>query len=145
MAHARKDQKYRGIDSNVLVAYLDRGHPQHHKTARLASRRVALNPIVIHETYHTLVFKLKWTPEGASNVLIEILNDPDILFVNQTKETTRTGLQLAKQYALGGRDARILASFLNPSVLMKIVTLDNELIRLRKIEHGTKTLKIVAG
>ncbi len=68
----------------------------------------------------------------------------DVLFVNQTKETTRTGLQLAKQYALGGRDALILASFLNPSVL-EIVTLDNELIRLRKIEHGTKTLKIVAG
>ena len=144
MAHARRDQKHLGIDSNVLVAYLDRGHPQHHKAARLASRRVALNPTVIHETYHTLVFKLKWTPEGASNVLIEILNDPDVLFVNQTKETTRTGLQLAKQYALGGRDAIILASFLNPSVL-EIVTLDNELIRLRKIEHGTKTLKIVAG
>jgi predicted nucleic acid-binding protein len=142
MAYARRDQKHLAIDSNVLVAYLDRGHPQHHKATRLASRRVALNPTVIHETYHTLVFKLKWTPEAASNALIEILNDPDILFVNQTKETTRTGLQLAKHYAIGGRDALILASFLNPSVL-EIVTLDNELIRLRKIEHGNKTLKIV--
>ena len=143
MAHPRRNQKHLGIDSNVLVAYLDGGHPQHQKAARLASRRVALNPTVIHETYHTLVFKLKWTPEGASNALIEILNDKDVLFLSQTKETTRKGLQLAKKYALGGRDALILAGFLDSSV-PEIVTFNSELLRLRKIEHGIKTLKILA-
>jgi predicted nucleic acid-binding protein len=142
MAHARRDQKHLGIDTNVLVAYLDADHPQHHKAARLASRRIALNPTVMHETCHTLVFKLKWTPEDAANTLIEMLDDKEVLFLNQTKEMTRTGLQLARKHSLGGRDALILASFFSPSVL-EIVTLDSELMRRRKIERGSKTLKIL--
>jgi len=144
MAHSRRDQKYLAVDSNVLVAYLDGGHPQHKRVAPLASRRVAVNPTVIHETYHTLVFELKWFPDEAAHALVEILNDTDILFLNQTKDTTRTGVQLARQYGLGGRDALILANFLNPSV-SEIVTLDRPLIQLRKIEYGNRRLKIRAA
>jgi len=141
MAHTRRDQKYLAIDSNVLIAYLDLEHPQHSKVASLAARKVALNPTVIHETYHTLVFKLKWRPEETAGTLSELLDDPTILFLNQTKETTRAGVQLAKQYSLGGRDALILASFLNPSV-PEIITFDRMLIQLRRVEHGTRSLRI---
>jgi len=141
MAYARRDQKHLAVDSNVLVAYLDREHPQHNRVASIAPRRVALNPTVVHEAYHSLVFKLKWTSDEAAHALIEILDDANVLFLNQTKETTRTGVQLARRYSLGGRDALILASFLNPSVA-EIVTLDRALLQIRKVEHGSRRLRI---
>ena len=141
MAHAGTDQKHLAVDSNVLVAYLDKGHPRHGKVAPLAQRRVALNPTVLHETYHTLVFKMKWDRDEASKTLLEILDDAEVLFLNQTKETTRTGLRFAEHYAIGGRDALILASFLSPPVV-EIRTFDKELIRLAKVEHGRRKLNI---
>jgi len=144
MAYARRDKKHLAIDSNVLVAYLDREHPQHNKVASLSSRRVASNPTVVHETYHTLVFKMKWASDDASEALMELLEDTSILFVNQTKDTTKIGLRFAERYALGGRDALILASFLNPSIA-EFKTFDKELIRLRRVEHGRRKLIIHAA
>src|SRR3990170_2248480 len=144
MAYARRDKEHLAIDSNVLVAYLDREHPQHSKVTSLASRRAALNPTVVHETYHTLVFKMKWASDDASEVLTELLDDTNILFLNQTKDTTRIGLRFAERYALGGRDALILASFLNPSIA-EVKTFDKELIRLRRVEHGRRKLIIHAA
>ena len=144
MAYAGRDQKHLAVDSNVLVAYLDKGHPQHGKVTSLAQHRVALNPTVLHETYHTLVFKMKWDRDEASKTLLEILDDGEVLFLNQTKETTRTGLRFAEQYAIGGRDALILASFMNPSV-SEFRTFDKELIRLGKVERGRRRLSICAA
>jgi len=141
MAHARRDEKYLALDSTVLIAYLDREHPRHDRVRSLAFRRVALNPTVLQETYHALVFKLKWTPEETGRVLREVLDDADILFLNQTRETTRIGLGLAERYALGGRDALILASFLNPSV-PEMVSFDKPIITLGKVAHGRRELKI---
>jgi len=141
MAYRRRDQKHLAIDSNVLVAYVDGEHPQHNKVSSLASRRVALNPTVVHETYHTLVFKMKWASADAAEALTEMLDDTHVLFLNQTKDTTRIGLKLAERYALGGRDALILATFVNPSV-GEFRTFDNELIRIRRVEHGRRKLII---
>ena len=141
MAYRGRDQKYLAVDSNVLVAYVDGEHPQHNKVRSLASRRVALNPTVVHETYHTLVFKMKWASAEAAEALTEMLDDTGVLFLNQTKDTTRIGLKFAERYVLGGRDALILASFVNPSVA-EFQTFDKELIRLRRVEHGRRSLKI---
>jgi predicted nucleic acid-binding protein len=141
VANARRDQKHLAVDSNVLAAYLDREHPQHSKVSSLSSRRVALNPTVVHETYHTLVFKMKWRSNDAAEVLGEMLDDSHILFLNQTKDTTKTGLKFAERYGLGGRDALILANFTNPSVA-EFVTFDKQLIRLRRVEHGRRKLTI---
>jgi predicted nucleic acid-binding protein len=110
----------------------------------LASRRVALNPTVVHETYHTLVFKMKWASNDASEVLTEILDETNILFLNQTKEATKIGLRFAERHALGGRDALILATFLNPSI-SEFVTFDKELLRLGKVEHGRRKLIVRAA
>ena len=144
MANAGRNQKHLAVDSNVLVAYLDKDHPQHGKVRPLARRRVALNPTVLHETYHTLVFKMKWDRDEASKTLLEIIDDAEVLFLNQTKETTRIGLRFAEHYAIGGRDSLILASFLNPSVL-DFRTFDKELIRLGKVERGRRKLSIRAA
>jgi len=88
-----------------------------------------------------LVFKMKWPAPEASAVLTEMLDDSETLFLNQTKDTTKTGLRLAERYALGGRDALILAVFLNPSI-SEFRTFDKDLIRLRRVEHGRRTLII---
>jgi len=141
MADPRRDQTHLAIDSNVVVAYLDREHPQHSKVRSLATRKVALNPTVVHETYHTLVFKMKWASNDAAGVITEMLHDTHILFLNQTKETTGIGSKFAERYALGGRDALILASFVNPSIA-EFETFDKELIRLRRVEHGLRKLMI---
>lgn len=102
-----------------------------------------MNPAVVHETYHTLVFKMKWASDDAAEVLTEMLDDNHVLFLNQTKDTTKTGLKFAERYGLGGRDALILANFVNPSV-PEFVTFDKELIRLRRVEHGRRKLTIHA-
>lgn len=143
MAYDGRDQKYLAIDSNVLVAYLDRDHPQHQKVKPLASKRVALNPTVIHETYHALVFKLKWSPEGARLALKEALDDRNNLFLNQTLDTTRTGLALAGRYSLGGRDSLMLANYTSPSVSY-MLTFDKALLALERVVYGRRKLKIRA-
>ena len=65
MAHSGRDQAHLGIDTNVLVAYLDKDHPSHRETGGLAEESVALNPMIVHEAFHSLVFKMKWTPQGC--------------------------------------------------------------------------------
>lgn len=141
MAYNRRDQRYLAIDSNILVAYLDRDHPQHQRVKSLASKRVALNPTVIHETYHALVFKLKWLPEEAGLALREALDDRNNLFLNQTLDTTRTGLALAERYSLGGRDALILANYMSSSV-SRLQTFDKALLTLERVVYGHHELKI---
>ena len=86
---------------------------------------------------------MKWDRDDASKTLQEMLDDSDILFLNQTKDTTRIGLRFAERYAIGGRDALILASFLHPSVA-EFKTFDKELIRLRRVENGRRKLFIRA-
>jgi predicted nucleic acid-binding protein len=108
---------------------------------RLASRRVALNPTVIHETYHALVFKLKWSPEEARVSLREALDDRDNLFLNQTLETTKTGLALAERYLLGGRDSMILANYMSPSVSY-ILMFNKALLSIHRAVFGRRELKI---
>ena len=141
MAYSGRDQKYLAIDSNVLVAYLDRDHPQHQKVKSLASKRVALNPTVVHEAYHALVFKLKWSPETARLALREALDDRNNLFLNQTLDTTRTALVLAERYSLGGRDSLILANYMSPSVSY-MLTFDKALLSIGKAVFGRRELKI---
>ncbi|MGD0637952.1 MAG: type II toxin-antitoxin system VapC family toxin [Nitrososphaerales archaeon] len=141
MAHSRRDQEHLGIDTNVLVAYLDAGHPAHRRTERMSREAVALNPSVIHEAYHTLVFKMKWEGGEASRVLLEASADERNLFINQTLTTTRIGLQLATKYSLGGRDALILGSLLAAGI-GELVTLDEELIRLKRVAHGRRNLAV---
>lgn len=84
---------------------------------------------------------MKWASNDAAEVLTEMLYDTHVLFLNQTKDTTRIGLSFAERYRLGGRDALILASFVNPSVV-EFETFDKELIRLRRVEHGRRKLII---
>ncbi len=143
MAHPSGNQGHLGIDTSVLVAYLDRDHPSHRDTAWLASSAVALNPTIIHEAYHTLVFKMKWNGKEANTALLEACSDAHNVFLNQTLRTARAGLNLAVSYKLGGRDALILACLLTGGV-EELVTFDQVLLRLKRVEYGKTDLTIKA-
>jgi len=141
MADARRNQAHLGIDTSVLVAYLDGAHPSHGETKWLASRAVVLSPTVVHEAYHTLVFKAKWAPEEAARTLLDACSDRRNAFVNQTVRTARAGLELAVRYRLGGRDALIMASLLGANV-REFFTFDKALLELKRVQFGKSFLTI---
>ncbi len=135
MAVAGRDQKHLGIDSNVLVAYLDDDHPRHNETHSLTNAGVAINPTVLHEAYHTLVYGLKWKEDDASEVLKEIANDKNTRFINHSLRTVLAGLNIATGYHLRGRDALIVANFLTGGV-SECRTFDAKLLGIGKIKYG---------
>jgi len=84
MGNTKGDKEYLGIDTNVLVAFLDKGHPDNPKTKILIENRYnAVNPTIIHETYHTLVYKQKWIKNDAKNILTDFVDLDTILFTLQ--------------------------------------------------------------
>ena len=59
------------LDTNILCYALEPAYPEHRILKNLllnlsSDNNVALNPTVIHETYHVLVFYLQWLPEEAA-------------------------------------------------------------------------------
>ena len=107
----------------------------------MAEEPVCLNPTIVHEAYHTLVFKMKWAPQDASEALTEASMDTKNRFLNQTLRTTRMGLRLAVDHNLGGRDALILANFVAARI-SKFVTFDRDLLKLGVVKYGRATLSI---
>ncbi len=142
MARPRRDKEHLGIDSNILVAYLVAAHPDHDKVSSLRNRGHAVNPTVIHETYHTCVFKLKAEPKDTTELLLEYMRRA--LFLNTIYDTVVLGLKIARDHGIGGRDSLILASYLMSDHISKLVTLDRALLELGKVSHGGRSLKIVS-
>lgn len=140
MADARRNQEYLGIDSNVLVAYLVPDHPDHEKTKRLMRKRHAVNPTVLHETYHTCVFKLRRKADETASALLNYMSFSLCLPMNSV--TVELGLKLAIKYSLGGRDALILASYALSKQVSKLVTMDGALLSVERVHIGRKTLDI---
>jgi len=140
LAKPKGDQAYLGIDSNVLLAYLIPEHPRHDAVKSLAGRNHAVNPTVMHETYHTAVFKLGRRPEHTIKALLGYMRL--VLCLPLTSNTVKLGLKLASQHGLGGRDALILASYLSSNQVSELVTMDKALLRLKQVKLGKKILNI---
>ena len=142
MAKPRRDKEHLGIDSNILVAYIVAAHPDHDKVSSIRNKAHAVNPTVIHETYHTCVFKLKAEPGDTTSLLLEYMRRA--LFLNTTYGTVTLGLKIARDHGIGGRDSLILASYLMSGHIGKLVTLDRALLEIGKVSHGARNLKIVS-
>jgi hypothetical protein len=71
-----------------------------------------LNPTIIHEVYHTLVFSQKWDPKESADALRVLLNNPFSQFYNQTRKTSIVALNLSVNYKLEGRDTLITANYI---------------------------------
>jgi len=126
-----------GLDTNILCYSLDQAYPEHGKMGDLLlslspDNRASINPTILHEAYHVLVFSQKWVPSEARRRLQMLLQHPYIEFYNQTKSVCIVGLHLAVRYGLGGRDALILASFLVNKV-PTMYTHDQSLLSMREV------------
>jgi predicted nucleic acid-binding protein len=126
-----------GIDTNILCYALEKAYPEHERVKDLlttlsSERIVALNPTVLHEAYHTLVFYSEWTPEEAARRLAALLRHPYIEFFNQTQKTSLIALNLSVKHNLGGRDALIIANFLANKIPI-MYTHDKPLLKIQKI------------
>jgi predicted nucleic acid-binding protein len=118
-----------------------------HKKAALIFKRsssdflIAINPTVIHETYHTLVFKQKWTRLDASHKLLSLIHQKNVVFLNQTKSISRNAVYLANKYELGGRDSLILSNYLLNKV-SELYTHERSILKLQKIEMEGRELRL---
>jgi predicted nucleic acid-binding protein len=126
-----------GLDTNILCYALDPAYPEHKFLSKLLldlspENTIALNPTVLHETYHTLVFYLQWLPQEAAEKLSLLLKHPYIQFYNQTKQISQIALNIAAQNNLGGRDALIIANFI-ANKIPTVLTHDQELIATANI------------
>jgi len=126
-----------GLDTNILCYALDPAFPEHKNIPNIllelsSENHIALNPTVLHETYHVLVYRLQWNPQEAAERLSLLLKHPYIEFFNQTKQTSTVALHLSVKHKLGGRDALIIANFLTNKI-QTILTHDKELLTLQKI------------
>ena len=135
-----------GLDTNILCYALDRRYQEHEKVKNLLialspESFVALNPTVLHEAYHTLVFYSEWTPEEAARRLIALLRHPYIEFYNQTQKTSIIALNLAVKHNLDGRDALIIANYM-ANKTPTLYTHDKQLLKLQKINWKNTNLTI---
>lgn len=126
-----------GLDTNILCYALDKSYPENQKVKELltslsSENIVAINPTVLHEAYHTLVYYLEWVPEEAARRLSWMLRHPYIKFYNQTQKTSLIALNLAVKHGLDGRDALIVANYI-ANKAPTLYTHDKELLKLQSI------------
>jgi len=135
-----------GLDSNVLCYSLDPAYPEHPKLKDLllglsTQNMLAINPTVIHEAYHALVFGQKWLPNETKLRLGLVLKHPFILFYSQTKRTCIVALSIAGKYGLGGRDSLVLANFLLNKIPV-VYTHDDDLLKLKKVSWKESSVEL---
>jgi predicted nucleic acid-binding protein len=126
-----------GLDTNILCYTLDKAYPENEILGGLLlnlsqESKLALNPTVLHETYHTLVFGQKCSSEEAAIRLDALLSHTFIDFFNQTKKTSHVALNLSIKHVLGGRDALIVTSYIVNKIPVSY-THDKELLKIQKI------------
>ena len=121
----------KGIDSSILVYAMDPMTAEHIKAKRavIALGDWALNPTVVHEVYHALVFKRRIFAQDAKSKLRVLMNDTRTKFLNITKAISLYSLELASEFNLGGRDSLIVGCYLH-SGMESMLTHDSELLNL---------------
>ena len=96
---------------------------------------------MIHETYHTLVFRRKISPFDSRRKIVEFLRDKRTNFINLTPTVSLFALDLAAKMNLGGRDSLILGCYLHNKI-PEVYSHDEELVNLAKVSIKGRTLRI---
>jgi predicted nucleic acid-binding protein len=135
-----------GIDTNILCYALDPFYPENKKVKDLLTtlspeNQIAINPTVLHETYHTLITYAEWTQQEAALRLTALLKHPFIMFYNQTRKTSLIALDLAVKHNIDARDSLIIANFL-ANKTPTIYTHDKQLLKHQKIAWKNMSLTI---
>ena len=135
-----------GLDTNILCYALDPAFPENRHCKKLlleasAESRVGLNPTILHEAYHTLVFGQKWISIEARQRLVATLQHPFVEFYNQSRRISLIGLDLAARHNLGGRDSLILANLMSNNVPV-LYTHDEALLSLKQVTERRFAIRI---
>ena len=132
-----------GIDTSILVYALDPTCPEHADAAKtfLASKNWAVNSTVVHECYHTLVFKRKMTPNDSRLKIVGFLKDSRTTFLNLNKTVSMLALELATKMNLGGRDSIIISSYIHKHI-PEIYSHDEELTGLSEVKFKGRHVSI---
>lgn len=108
----------------------------------LTKENHAVNPTVLHETYHASVFKLRRNSYDTLRVLLDYMDLALCLTIDSN--VVRRGLELADKHSLGGRDGLILAPYLLSRKIRAFVTMDKSLLSLNQVRIGGRELGIVS-
>ncbi len=135
-----------GLDTNILCYALDPAFPENRACRKIlleasAENKVGINPTVVHETYHTLVFDQNWVPADARERILTVLQHPHVEFYNQSRRISTIALELAARHKLGGRDSLILASFIINKVPV-LYSHDSDLVGLKRMSWKGLALAI---
>ena len=122
---------------------LDPTFPEHEKAKRavLSSSGCAVNATVIHETYHSLVFRRKMSSIDSKRKIAGFLGDKRILFINSTRTVSTFALDLAVRSNLGGRDSLIIGCYLCNKI-PEVYSHDEDLVKLEKVSMKGNTIRI---
>lgn len=133
-----------GLDSSVVVYALDPTTAEHAKSmgAILGLEEWALTPTVVHEVYHTLVFRRGMRANDARSKLRALVGDGRTKFLNITKTVSLYSLDLASEFNLGGRDSLIAGCCLRNRV-ESLMTHDGELLKLGRVKFKGGTLAFI--
>lgn len=133
-----------GIDSSILVHALDPTTDEHVKArdSILSTQAWALNPTVVHESYHTLVFKRGMSPADGRLKLRTLVKDRRTVFFNLTKTVSLFSLDLGTKLNLGGRDALIVGCYLRNGI-ETMLTHDQDLLSLQSLRFKSREMKFV--
>ncbi len=136
-----------GLDTNIVCYALEPTFSEHKKAKSLimntirSKQKISVNPTIIHETYHTLVYRQKWVPDDARTKIIAFIRQPQVVFQNQTKKISLLALRLAVNLKLRGRDSLILANMLERRI-EKFYTHDEDILRLKALSIAGYSLLI---
>lgn len=124
-----------GVDSSILVYAMDPTTHEHMRArdAILKPEGWAVNPTVVHEVYHSLVFKRKMTARDASSKINAFVRDRRTRFLNITRAISVYSIDLAVRFNMGGRDSLIVGCYMHNGV-ERLLTHDRELLRLGRID-----------
>ncbi len=136
----------RGLDTNILCYALDPAFPENQRYKKIildlsAEMKIGLNPTVLHESYHVLVYDQEWDPTEARHRLVALLNHPHVEFYNQSRRISILALDLAVRHNLGGRDSLILANLMANNVPV-LYTHDGDLLRLKHVTDKRFAIKL---
>ncbi|MBX8638421.1 MAG: PIN domain-containing protein [Thermoplasmata archaeon] len=149
MAHAFGNERYLALDTNVLVQFLISDAPGNESLRFLETVTHLTCPTVLHEAYHTCVFKLHLNPAETAGILKKYAEESMVVPIDM--ETSMAGLDVAAMHNMGGRDALIIASyasagrfFPNLGSHITVLSLDRDLLRLKKLSISGTTITLLS-
>jgi len=74
------------VGKSDVIGLPPHGGLQEDSPGRSAEKKLGVNPTVVHETYHTLVFHQKWSPSEARQRIPTLMRHPHLEFYIQSGE-----------------------------------------------------------